>query len=424
MKKKLTSKAFISKHKINPTNFTRDRFLTFEKVFFLLINFLTKSLQAELDNLFKVILNKEIPVKQVTKGAFSLARKKLGYEAFIELDKDQLAYFYKTAPYKKWMDFRLLGIDGSTARLPNSHEIAKKYGVHDVSETGTSITYARLSQAYDVLNNLTIDAKLSTYSDNEHNLSLEHTAVFEKGDLALYDRNYASFWLFSLLLNRRVDFCARLKVGSWKVAKELCNSGNKEIITEIYPSKASVKKCKVLGISTTPIKLRFICIELNTGEKEVLITSLMDQQQYPYRIFGELYQLRWPVEESYKTMKSRLEIENFSGKSCLAINQDFYAKIFSCNLTTILVSGTDQIVKERCKNRKNKYKPNLTQALNRMKNSIVLLFCRQQDMVIAYLKELEHLFASNLEIVRDDRSFDRNFRKSKRIYPMPYKNAF
>ena len=335
MKKKLTSKEFICKHKTKSTDFTRERVLTFEKVFFLLINFLTKSLQAELDNLFKVILNKEIPVKEVTKGAFSLARKKLGYEAFIELDKDQLAYFYKRTPYKKWKGFRLLGIDGSTVRLPFNHEIVKQYGIHNTSETGVPITYARLSQAYDVLNNLTLDTKLSTYSDNEHNLSLTHTAVFEKGDLALYDRNYASFWLFSLLVNKQVDFCARLKVGSWKATKELSNSGNKEIITEIYPSKASAKKCKVLGLPTTPIKLRFICIELNTGEKEVLITSLIDQQHYPYRIFCGLYQLRWPVEESYKTMKSRLEIENFSGKSCLAINQDFYAKIFSCNLVSI-----------------------------------------------------------------------------------------
>jgi hypothetical protein len=424
LKKKLNSKAFISSHKINSTDFTRERILTFEKVFFLLINFLTKSLQAELDNLFKVILNKEIPVKEVTKGAFSLARKKLGYEAFIELDKDQLSYFYQTVSYKKWQGFRLLGVDGSTARLPNSNEIVEKYGVHDVSETGIPITYARLSQAYDVLNNLTLDAKLSTYSDNEHNLSLEHTAVFKKGDLALYDRNYASFWLFSLLVDKQTNFCARLKVGTWKIAKELSDSGNKEIITEIYPSKASAKKCRALGLTTTPIKLRFICIELSTGEKEVLITSLIDQQQYPYNVFSGLYQLRWQVEESYKTMKSRLEIENFSGKSCLAVNQDFYAKIFSCNLTTLLISGTDQIVKEICEKRKRKYKPNFTQALNRMKNSIVLLFCRQQEVVMEYLSELEHLFVSNLEIVRDDRSFDRNFRKSKRIYPMPYKNAF
>ncbi len=420
----MTSKEFIERHRVNLTDFTRKRSLPFHTVFFLLINFLTKSLQAELDNLFRVLQNKEIPVNKVTKGAFSLARKKLNYEAFVELNKTQIDYFYETAAYTKWKGFRLLGVDGSIARLPSSHEIVAKYGIHDTSETGTPITYARLSQTYDLLNDLTVDAKLSTYYDNEHNLALQHAEVFETNDLVLYDRNYASFWMFSLLMQKNTHFCARLKVGSWKVAKELANSDNEEIITKIYPSKASIKKCKELGLSITPITLRFICIELNTGEKEVLITSLIDAHLYPYEVFSDLYQLRWQVEESYKTMKSRLEIENFSGKSCLAIAQDFYAKIFSCNLTSILVCSSDKIVGKICKKRKKKYKPNFTQALNRMKNSIVLLFYREKEIVEKYLDELIELFAANLEVVRKDRHFERNFRKSKRIYPMPYKGSF
>lgn len=424
MKKKLTSKEFIERHRVKPTDFTRERSLPFHKVFFLLMNFLTKSLQSELDNLFRVLQNKEIPVNEVTKGAFSLARKKLNSEAFVELDKTQIDYFYETAAYTTWNGFRLLGVDGSTVRLPSSHEIVAKYGIHDTSETGIPITYARLSQAYDLLNDLTVDAKLSTYNDNEHNLALQHAAIFKAGDLVLYDRNYASFWMFSLLMQKNTHFCARLKVGSWKVAKELVNCDNKEIITKIYPSKASMKKCKELGLSTAPITLRFICIELDTGEKEVLITNLIDDHLYPHEVFSDLYQLRWQVEESYKTMKSRLEIENFSGKSCLAIAQDFYAKIFSCNLTSILVCSADEIVEKICKKRKRKYKPNFTQALNRMKNSIVLLFCREEEIAKGYLNEIIELFAANLEVVRKERHFERNFRKSKRIYPMPYKGSF
>ena len=105
-----------------------------------------------MDNLFKVLLNKEIPVNEVTKGAFSFARNKLAYGAFVELDKDQIDYFYKTAAYKTWNGLRLLGVDGSTARLPFSAEIVSEYGIHDTSETGIPIIYARLSQAYDLLN--------------------------------------------------------------------------------------------------------------------------------------------------------------------------------------------------------------------------------------------------------------------------------
>lgn len=96
--KKLTSREFIERHRFNPVDFTRERSLTFQKVFFLLVNFLTKSLQAEPDNLFKVLSNKEIPINEVTEGAFSLARKKLRPGAFIELDRDQIDYFYQIAP--------------------------------------------------------------------------------------------------------------------------------------------------------------------------------------------------------------------------------------------------------------------------------------------------------------------------------------
>lgn len=146
-----------------------------------------------------------------------------------------------------------------------------------------------------------------------------------------------------------------------------------------------------------------------------MVSSLLDEHQYPYEVFSDLYQLRWQVEESYKTMKSRLEIENFSGKSCLAIAQDFYAKIFSCNLTSILVCGTNEMVEQICEKRERKYQPNFTQALNRMKNSIVLLFYRKKEIVEGYLDELMCLFVTNLEVVRKERHFERNFRKSKRI---------
>jgi hypothetical protein len=38
-------------------------------------------------------------------------------------------------------------------------------------------------------------------------------------------------------------------------------------------------------------------IELDSGETEVLITSLLDQTRYPYAVFKDLYHQRWPVEE-------------------------------------------------------------------------------------------------------------------------------
>jgi hypothetical protein len=132
-----------------------------------------------------------------------------------------------------------------------------------------------------------------------------------EGDLILYDRGYPSFDLFKNDLDKRCRFCCRVAVSNWSVAKSLAESGGKEIIAEIRPGYELRKKYKEQGIDYEPIKCRFICIELSTGEQEVLITSLLDAQQYPYELFEELYHLRWGVEESYyvkqKIMQSDLQ---------------------------------------------------------------------------------------------------------------------
>ena len=85
----------------------------------------------------------------------------------------------------------------------------------------------------------------------------------------------------------------------------------------------------------TPLKLRLIRIE-NDGKIAVLITSLIDTKGYPIDIFSGLYHQRWPIEEDYKTIKCRMELENFSGKSALSVYQDFHAKVFAKNLVWMM----------------------------------------------------------------------------------------
>jgi len=89
-------------------------------------------------------------------------------------------------------------------------------------------------------------------------------------------------------------------------------------------------------ITSHHFKTQAIRIDLGSEEPEVLITSLMDTATYPHALFKELYHDRWLIEESYKLFKSRIELENFTGKSVEAVKQDFYARIFMLNLTSML----------------------------------------------------------------------------------------
>ena len=93
--------------------------------------------------------------------------------------------------------------------------------------------------------------------------------------------------------------------------------------------------------------MRLIRVRLPTGNIEVLMTSLLDPDTYPAEEFVELYHLRWAQEECYKCFKSRVEVENWSGKSALTICQDFHAKVLALNL--VLASTAQEIVDDRCR---------------------------------------------------------------------------
>lgn len=193
---------------------------------------------------------------------------------------------------------------------------------------------------FDVLNKITVDGIISPKSEGERELAAFHFLKLQPQDLILLDRGYPAHWLFKLVLSMGANFCARISYKHWRVVKKFYLSGKKEQIVKIDPTPQSARKCIEMGLDKKPIKVRLLRVELDSGETEILVTSLRGMKKHPYEVFSELYHLRWPVEEDYKTLKYRLQIENFSGKTVHSVNQDFHAKLFSKNLVAAVVSTT------------------------------------------------------------------------------------
>lgn len=392
--------------------FTRNRCFSFKSICLFLISTIQSSLQRELDRFFKNYNGKKVSERFVSQSAFSQARLKIKPEAFKELSDESINYFYSNYPFKTWNGFRLIAIDGSEVLLPKNEETINAYGEYTTNFMNGTVVLARLSKAYDVLNNISIDAKLVNTKIGEHPLAKQHLDYLGEGDLILYDRGYPSYDLFKNDLDKDCQFCSRVAVSNWSVAKRMAESGEKEIIAEIKPGYELRKQYKEQGIDFKPIKCRFICIELSTGEKEVLITSLLDAEQYPYELYEELYNLRWGVEESYKIDKHRLELENFSGKSVVAIKQDFFANILMGNLTAILSSNLGKGINE--KKRKYDYQVNKTTALSKVKEFLAFLF-NSLD-VLHFIEMLVSELLLNVLPIRLGRSFQRKKQKRKRYY--------
>ncbi len=418
IKQLLESEAFKERHRISEKSFSRKRTLTFPIVTLFLLNLVKRALQDELDEFFKVMRGGKIAERVVSKSAFSQARQKIGKEAFIELNQAQVAYFYEQGEPHRWHGLRLLAIDGSMSDLPKNESVSAHFGVWHPQSGGTCAK-ARVSQMFDVLNKITVDAIIAPKLEGERALAAKHLAHVRPDDLLLMDRGYPAFWLFAAILEQKAHFCGRLTVSEWKVAQEFVASGQLECEVLLHPRYEAKKKCKELDLCTDPIRVRLIRVELSTSEIEVLATTLLDRTQFPAPLFQGLYHLRWPVEEDYKVMKLRIEVENWSGKSVLAVYQEFHAAIFTKNLTAILAQPAQQEVAQQSQQKQYDYQINTTNLISKMKDTIVHLL-RDTD-ILSLLQALWQQMLKTIEPIRPGRSFPRKKQVRRKRFAMTYK---
>lgn len=413
LRQRLTGAGFLTRYRQSAKDFTRRRCLPFVTVILFLLNLVKRSLQDELDEFFRLDSGAVVATRVVTKSAFTQARKKLKAEAFVDLNQVQVGYFYTHFSTHTWHGFRLLAIDGSTTRLPHTPDIVTHFGLWN------EVPMARVSQMFDSLNKVTVDALIGPTAQGEREYAAQHLALVGPGDLVLLDRGYPAFWLFALIIQQQADFCARMPIGLWSVVDVFVASGQREQIVTLHPCATALQECQSRDLPIDPLSVRLLRIELDSGEIEVLATSLLDQELYPYEWFKELYHQRWPVEEDYTVLKMRVEVENWSGKSALSITQDFHAKVFTANLAAILAHPAQQVVTQQYQDRRHAYQINFAYLLSKMKDTVVFLLRRVVTADI--LDSLWHIMLQTVEPVRPGRKYPR--RKTGRLkgFSMAYK---
>lgn len=343
----------------------------------------------------------------VSGAAYSLARYKLKHTAFIELNQTAIVNtMYSDDQYQKFWGFRVLAVDGSKIVLPDNKNVREEFGTiawskGKNSEIQGEKPYALASVLYDVLNRIALDATLGKAKAYEVDLAVAHLAHAQAGDLLTMDRNYPSYRMLAQMVQHNRDFVVRCSAASFAVARQMLKGeGADSQIATLTPSAEQLPIIKQLNLPLS-LTLRFVRVRLSTGEYEVLVTSLLDEFLYPTAEFAALYHLRWGIETFYGLLKTRLELENFSGTGVEAIKQDFYATVYLSGLESLLTDAAQAQLD--AKGTKHRQKVNRAVSFNAIKNQALdLLF---SDMAIdPLLEKLTALFLRNPCLERTDRN--------------------
>jgi len=414
LRRRLRQPAFLDGHRRDAKAFTRQRILDFPVVVLCILQKSVKSLQLHLHE-FLDQWHEGCPERSASPGAFTRARAKLRPSAYVELNTQVLlpqVYHRRGGEnLRLWQGHRVLGIDSSLIRLPATASLAKGFGlVECANQTGkSSVRYpqARISVLYDVLNHLGWDARLEPHTVGETQLARDHLAHAKPGDLILCDRGYAGLFWFSSLRALGLEFVVRCSKGSFGPVQELFGRDEPGVSWEVVlQAQDEVKRDLRAAGLPTELRVRLVTVRLNTGELEVLATSLLDPARYPTETFAEVYHWRWAIETYYGRLKGRLELENWSGQTEVAIGQDFQAAIFLSNLETVVCGSAEVELAAATAHREQAVQLNRAVCLHTIKNQIIELLAGRQPAK-KVLARLIPLFQANPVSVRTQRKVPR-----------------
>jgi len=404
-------------YKTESVKFTRKRKLTQVDMVWYLTMQKGRTASIELDSYFREKSGGyEI---DITKQAFSKQRQHLKPEIFIDLYGDYLKSFYQKAPeeVKKYKGYIVLAVDGSMFEIPNTKELREEYKAQINSSKDRISARARVSLIYDVENGFIVNALIADCVQGEDvlgykNIENAQEIVDLTKSIIIFDRGYPSVELIMHLEERGIKYICRLQSQMYEPEKRGMKTDDEWIDIKLDSQRLRKVKDETLLKAAKEKKYqkaRLSKVILDTGEIEYLLSNI-DKDVISEAEMKAAYFKRWQVEIGYDILKNKTHVENFTGRTKITIEQDFYAQMYTYNLLQDIKNEVNDGVSEdkKGKPRKYDYKTNINILAGNLKNILIKIMFTESD------EEKEKLYRTivdkgkkNLVPIKPNRTFMR-----------------
>lgn len=293
-------------------------------------------------------------------------------------------------------------MSGTVLEIHNNEELRGTFGY--IENQNCKVARARASALYDVENYMIIASKLVHYREGERETSQrlidDLCLLGKRNDLIVFDRGYPSYDFVSFIESKDIKYLMRV---SGKFFKVVVNAPKADQIVEVT-SKGKT------------ITMRVLKFKLTSGITETLITNVFDED-FSVTDFKELYFKRWGIEVKYNEIKNRLQVENFTGKTVISIEQDFYATMYLTNMVALAKKDANQEIEEynEGKDLKYEYKVNTNVLVGKLKDTLIGMLVAKPWRRSKILKEIQDEIVRNVIPIRTDRNFNRKENKSTQM---------
>lgn len=333
-------------------DFTRNRKLPFARLIVLLLSLVangrSKGVDTKTADFFRAARRSDLwpEAQTVHRSGLTRARAKVPWVVFRDLLTQAVALAYKLWPFDPatlWHKMSVFAIDGSKVDLPATRELREEFDPESgLSHEGKGhYPQCLVSTVFDVFRRLPVARTIVSIHGSEREQARELLCSIPSGNVILFDRGYPSYELISHLRDHYDGyFILRSPAASTFPAVEaFAQSKQADGFIVISPSNKYVEKFGRRQSSQAPlIELRTIRLTNNDGTCSILLTNLLNKNEFPSREIIDLYFRRWAIESQYRDEKVVLQVERFHGKTGNSVRQELFAAVIMAVIARTLIA--------------------------------------------------------------------------------------
>lgn len=282
-----------------------------------------------------------LPTPSAGNGAYCTARKRLRLEFLQTIFKHVVQTLNRRIrPEDKWKGLVVKSIDGSSVQLMDTEANQSVFPQPSTQKKGCGFPVMGVAGVLNHAHGGWEGYVSALHTEHDHKVAHRLIQYFEAGDLALADAAYSSYELiirFSLKgvsslmplhQARKADFRKGEKIGpneriyTWKKPK-------------IQPAGSNLSKEEWRDLPNT-MRVRIVRFwYTDKAGKQIrkhLVTTLLDQQKYPWRDLVCLYLERWDIELRFRDLKTTMGFEELNVKTPEMANKSLAMAMIGLNL--------------------------------------------------------------------------------------------
>jgi hypothetical protein len=240
----------------------------------------------------------------------------------------------------RWKGFRARLIDGTTFSMPDTQENQAEYPQSNAQAAGLGFPILRAVAVTSLITGMVLALATGPYAGKETGetaLLRSLFGIFRRGDLALFDRYYAGWFMLALLQELGVEFVTLLhqfRDADFNQGKRLGKGDH--IVAWTKPAKPQWLDQETYDRLPERLEVREIKVNVDIPgfrtESLVVVTSLRDHRAYSRSDLATLYRRRWVVELELRDIKSTMQLDVLRRKTPAAVRQELWTGLLAYNL--------------------------------------------------------------------------------------------